>query len=202
MASSKDIILRAGHGTPSTIVLRAPAVADAAAVTTIKLFPGNATASTIVLRDPSEGASAAANYAIAGAGTITISGAADLAHTSAFAIVGAGVITLSGAAALVYTAAAAPEPAPYVMPYTRNSDGPGYTEREPPRKEKEWPRVKLPARHYAIAGSGQIQISGAAAMAYTNNRPARDAQAAQAALQAANDARDALAIVQYLRRAA
>ena len=50
MADQKKITLRAGHGTPSTIILRALPVADVSTGTTIRLRTLHATPSTIVLR--------------------------------------------------------------------------------------------------------------------------------------------------------
>jgi hypothetical protein len=130
MASSKDIILRSGHGTPSTIILRDPVVADAAPVTTIKLFPGDATASTIVLRDPSASA-AAGSHSIVGAGAITVSGAATMLEGRR--IIGAGVIAIGGAATTAYVAAALPAESVIIAATT---GGAGYVKTTSKRKRR------------------------------------------------------------------
>lgn len=180
MASASDIKIRTGHATPSTIVLRAPVTPDAVAPTAIILRGGSATASTVILR---------------GAAAPVAGGPHE------YAIIGAGVIALSGAAALEYTAATVvDEPAPYVMPYTRNSDGPGIT--ETPRKPKPRPVVERPRRHYAFAGSGQITVTGAAVLEYSNNRPARDAADLAEMTRLARDLRDAADVLAMMRRAA
>lgn len=220
MASASDIKIRTGHATPSTIVLRAPVTPDAAAPTAIILRGGSATASTVILRGAAAPVAGGPHeYAIIGAGVVTLSGTASMlegrgiigvgvitisgaaAMIEGRGIVGAGVIALSGAAALEYTAATVvDEPAPYVMPYTRNSDGPGIT--ETPRKPKPRPVVERPRRHYAFAGSGQITVTGAAVLEYSNNRPARDAADLAEMTRLARDLRDAADVLAMMRRAA
>ena len=203
-----DVYLYAGDATASDVILRAVPTAAAYAITgsgiitlsgSAELLEGRGIvgAGTIIL---SGSAGLLEGRGIVGAGVITLSGSADLLEGRG--LLGAGTIPISGTAAMVYESATVDVPAPYVMPYTRNSDGPGITDRKPPPKAKEWPRVQRPLRHYACVGSGAITISGAAALAYTDNRPARDARDLKMAAQAANDARDVLAIVDYLRRAA
>lgn len=65
MADQRTITLRAGHATPTTIVMRA-GIAAAVVVTTIILRAGHATPSTVILRDSTvpSGGGGATNYVV------------------------------------------------------------------------------------------------------------------------------------------
>lgn len=101
MSGQRDITLRSGHATPSTIVLRALPVATAS-TTTIYLYEGDATPSTIILRDPTTLAATggAQSYTLtATPATLTLAGAVAALTVARRLTALPGALVLTGAEA-------------------------------------------------------------------------------------------------------